>query len=122
MAHASCWAVGSRTGKNADAPLRGIVETARTEPLLAAGSRPSNTPIVLFLVFGACFGLATYNHRHLFSEGPTQATKSTGSEALMGRLLWAAICTFLWPLMALTGLYSWWRLSRRAKAVQANKR
>jgi len=24
--------------------------------------------------------------------------------------------------MALTGLYSWWRLSRRAKEVQANKR
>lgn len=82
-----------------------------------------NTPIVLFLVFGACFGLATYSRRHLFSEGPSKATQSTGREALVGRILWVAICTCLWPLMALTGLYSWWRLSRvRVKVPVEPKR
>lgn len=30
--------------------------------------------IVLFLAFGAFFGLATYSNRHLFSEGQTRRT------------------------------------------------
>jgi len=67
-----------------------------------------NLWIVLFLGVGAVFGLATYSNRHLFSEGPTQRTSDSGS-ALNGRLLWVLISTCLWPILALTGLYSLWR-------------
>ena len=76
------------------------------------------TPIVLCLVFGACFGLATYSNRHLFSEGPTRRDADTG--AWKGRLLWVLLCTCLWPVMALTGLHSVWVLARR-RAVAARK-
>ena len=65
-------------------------------------------PIALYLLVGAVFGLLTYSKRHLFSEGPSKA--SGDSDSLGGRLMWAAICSCLWPLMALTGLYSGWRL------------
>jgi hypothetical protein len=69
-------------------------------------------PIVLFLVFGASFGLLTYSRRHLFSEGPSRAQEPEPGLALGGRVLWMLICSCLWPLMALTGLLSLWKLSR----------
>lgn len=70
-------------------------------------------PIVLYLLFGAGFGLATFSKRHLFSEGPTQRDDGASGRGLKARLLWALLCTCLWPVMALTGLHSWWLLSRR---------
>ena len=70
-------------------------------------------PIVLFLLFGAAFGWATASRRHLFSEGPSRRPDAAERDALAGRVTWVLICTCLWPLMALTGLYSAWRLSRR---------
>lgn len=66
------------------------------------------TPIVLFLVFGAGFGWVTFPNRHLFSEGPTRRDTQPGTRA--ERLVWVMVCTCLWPLMGLTGLYSLWRL------------
>jgi hypothetical protein len=69
------------------------------------------TAIVLFLVVGACFGLATYSNRHLFSEGSTRRSDSARGAA-DGRVMWVLISTGLWPLLALTGLLSLWRLSR----------
>lgn len=74
-----------------------------------------STPIVLFLVFGAAFGLATYPWRHLFSEGPTKRPAPGARNAMDGRLMWVAVCTPLWPVMALTGLHSLWRLARVAR-------
>ena len=79
------------------------------------------TPIVLFLLFGAGFGLATFSHRHLFSEGPTQRDDAASSQGLKARLSWTLLCTCLWPVMVLTGLHSWWILSRR-RALQARER
>jgi hypothetical protein len=70
------------------------------------------TPIALFLAFGACFGLLTYSRRHLFSGGPSRRDDAGAGNGLAGRLMWVAICTLLWPIMALTGLYSLWRLAR----------
>lgn len=32
-----------------------------------------NAYIWLFLLFGACFGVATFSNRHLFSEGPAKS-------------------------------------------------
>ena len=58
------------------------------------------TPIIAFLVFGACFGWATFSRRHLFSEGVTRASEG-GAGA---RLVWVLLCSGLWPLMALTGV------------------
>lgn len=65
-----------------------------------------NLFIIAFLVFGVLFGVATGRLQHLFSEG------STGRDKQGNRVLWVMICSFLWPLMALNGLHSWWRLSR----------
>ena len=71
--------------------------------------------VAAYAGFGAAFGLLTFSRRHLFSEGPTRrADAGDGLMATLGaRLVWALVCSGLWPLMALTGLYSWWRLSRR---------
>ncbi len=71
--------------------------------------------ITSYAVFGACFGLLTFSRRHLFSEGPSRRTEDGAAGTLGARVMWALICSGLWPLMALTGLYSWWRLSRRSR-------
>lgn len=77
-------------------------------------------PIAAFLIFGFCFGLASYSNRHLFSEGPTQQRDKNETGLLDGRLMWTLTCTMLWPLMVLTGLNSWWILSRR-RALAARR-
>lgn len=79
-------------------------------------------PIVLFLALGACFGLVTYSNRHLFSEGPTRRGEQGRSDPMNGRIMWVLICTFLWPIMALTGLHSWWVLARRRALAVRSKR
>lgn len=79
------------------------------------------TAIVLYFAFGACFGLATLSRRHLFSEGPSRPSRDgrAGDDTLAQRVLWVLVCSGLWPLMALTGGVSLWRL-RRAR-VQAQR-
>ena len=79
-----------------------------------------NLPIALFLVFGFCFGLATYSNRHLFSEGPRRRSDESDKDPLDGRLMWTVTCTMLWPIMVLTGLNTWWILSRR-RAMAARR-
>lgn len=69
--------------------------------------------IALFIVVGALFGLATHAHRHLFSEGHTQRGAADEADPLQTRLAWTVMCAALWPLMALTGLYSWWAKRQR---------
>jgi hypothetical protein len=80
------------------------------------------TPIALFLVFGAFFGLATYSRRHLFSEGPRRPDDPQSRDPLDGRLLWVAICTCLWPMMVLTGMFSLWRRSRQPVPIERDRR
>ena len=75
-----------------------------------------NIYIVLFLLLGTSFGLCTFSHRHLFSEGPKKIEEPVQGWDLPNRLMWAMICTFLWPIMVLTGLHSVWILSKR-KAI-----
>jgi hypothetical protein len=75
------------------------------------------TPIVLFLLFGAVFGLVTFSNRHLFSEGPTTRDESGNAGPLLARLGWALLCSALWPIMLLTGLYSVWLRARRRVAA-----
>ena len=74
----------------------------------------TTTTIVLFLAFvafGACFGLATFSRRHLFSEGPSRAGKvGDDDDTLLQRVIWVLSCSALWPLMVLTGAVSLWRL------------
>ncbi len=69
--------------------------------------------IVSFLAVGAIFGLLTYSRRHLFSEGTTRNTGTQARDALDGRGTWVMLCIGLWPVFALTGLYSLWRRSRK---------
>lgn len=66
-----------------------------------------NLWITAYLVFGVVFGLATARQQHHFSEGSTR-------DAQGNLWLWLAICSTLWPLLALTGLHNGWRLARRA--------
>ena len=81
-----------------------------------------NIYIYLFLLFGTLFGLSTYSYMHIFSEGPHKADTPEGGSTLGGRLLWAMVCTFLWPIMVLTGLNSAWILAKRKRqAVAANE-
>lgn len=79
--------------------------------------------IAAFFVLGACFGLATWSNRHLFSEGPTRPGMQAPSSFLDSRFMWVLICSTLWPLMALTGVHSVWRLARaRAPAPRDRMR
>jgi hypothetical protein len=71
--------------------------------------------ILCFFALGAGFGLATWRHRHLFSEGPSRPARAEDRTLLDGRIAWVVLCSALWPLMALTGLVSWWKLARRAR-------
>jgi hypothetical protein len=80
-----------------------------------------NLYISLFLVFGAVFGLSTFSYRHIFSEGPQQAETAEGGSTLGSRVLWAMVCTFLWPIMLLTGLNSARILARRKRQALAAK-
>lgn len=76
---------------------------------------PLGMVIAAYAGFGACFGLLSFSRRHLFSEGPSRRADDTTKGQLGARLAWALVCSGLWPLMALTGLYSWWRMSRAAR-------
>jgi Ca2+/H+ antiporter len=64
--------------------------------------------LALFVVFGTLFGLATHSHRHLFSEGHSKRSAADERDPLQSRFAWTLLCSALWPLMALTGLFSWW--------------
>ena len=72
-------------------------------------------PIALYLVIGAAFGLASYSRRHLFSEGTAKPLQAASQGAADGRVMWTLICSGLWPLLLLSGLFSAWhrRVSRR---------
>lgn len=65
------------------------------------------------LMFGALFGVATYAHRHLFNEGPTK--KDADDDGWRGRVFWVLVCTFLWPLMLLSGGYGLFREQQRRR-------
>ena len=74
--------------------------------------------ICLFLIFGACFGFATYSQRHLFSEGPRKAADSDQKSPLEGRIFWIMVCAFLWPIMVITRINTAWILFKRRKQSQ----
>lgn len=78
-----------------------------------------NLYIALFLVFGAVFGLSTFSYRHVFSEGPQQVEAAEAGSTLGRRVLWAMVCTFLWPIMVLTGLNSARILAQRKRQALA---
>ena len=78
-----------------------------------------NIYISLFLLFGVVFGLATFSYQHIFSEGPHQVDTPEGGATLGARLLWALVCTFLWPIMVLTGLNSARILAKRKRQAAA---
>ena len=74
-----------------------------------------NMYIVVFLLFGAGFGLLTFSYRHIFSEGPQKVETPSNGPTLTARVFWAMVCTFLWPIMILTGLNSAWILAKRKR-------
>jgi hypothetical protein len=78
-----------------------------------------NAYIFTFLVVGACFGLATFSRRHLFSEGPHPAEDALQTSSLSSRAFWTMVCTFLWPVMVITGVNSAWILAKRKKSNES---
>lgn len=80
-----------------------------------------NTWIAVYFLCGACFGLATFSNKHLFSEGPERRVDPARREPMDGRLAWVLICGCLWPITALTGIYSFLRLRRARVAVSHDR-
>ncbi len=70
--------------------------------------------IALFPAAGFVFGLLTYRRRHLFGEGPPDPCADAG-DGMQGRLFWVAICTFLWPVLIVSGLHGLWRVYASAR-------
>lgn len=66
-----------------------------------------------YVVVGALFGLATYAHRHRFSEGTTRRSGSGESDPLDSRVMWVMLSTGLWPIYVLTGAFNYLRKPRR---------
>ena len=80
-----------------------------------------NIYISAFLLFGALFGLSTFSLRHIFSEGPQEIDPAEGAPTVGRRVLWALVCTFLWPIMVLTGLNSARIMAKRKRQAIAVK-
>jgi hypothetical protein len=74
-----------------------------------------NLYICSFLLFGTAFGLATFDCRHLFSEGPRKVDDPPEGPSIASRVFWVMVCTFLWPVMVLTGLNTAWILAKRRR-------
>ena len=74
--------------------------------------------ISLFILFGACFGFATFSQRHLFSEGPHTAKGSAENPFFESRIFWVLLCASLWPIMVLTRIHTAWLLNKRRKLAQ----
>ena len=83
------------------------------------GEMAVNMYIVVFLLFGAAFGLLTFSYRHIFSEGPSKVETPPDGPTLASRVMWAMVCTFLWPIMVLTGLNSARILAKRKRQSAA---
>ncbi len=99
-----------------------IRQTSMWATLIARlGEIALNIYIYLFLLFGAVFGLSTFSYQHIFSEGPHKSETAEGGSTLGARVLWAMVCTFLWPIMILTGLNSAWILTKRKRQAAASK-
>jgi len=77
-----------------------------------------NVTITIYLLIGACFGLATFSFRYLFSEGPTRSDDSAGKPTLASRAFWLMLCVFLWPIMVITGIHSIWILAKRRRQAR----
>jgi hypothetical protein len=80
------------------------------------------TYLYLFFLFGACFGVATFSHRHLFNEGPHGAEHNPNHNSISSRVMWVLTCTLLWPVMALAGLNTAWVLAKRRRERDLKRR
>ncbi|MEY4711118.1 MAG: hypothetical protein RIS88_568 [Pseudomonadota bacterium] len=80
-----------------------------------------NIYIWLFLAFGCFFGLASFTHRHLFSEGPHKPHEVAPEKDWVAIGFWVAICTLLWPLMVVSGLNTAWILARRRSRARTDR-
>ena len=78
--------------------------------------------ITFFLIFGACFGLLTFSRRHFFSEGPKAKDETREGNTVVSRLMWMLICTFLWPIMIITGVHTVWILHKRKSQASVKER
>ncbi|QTN23763.1 hypothetical protein HZ992_01795 [Rhizobacter sp. AJA081-3] len=68
------------------------------------------TPIIVFFLVGALFGLATGSVQHLFSEGRARPAEPGEPVSLASRALWVLISSCLWPILLLAGVPTLYRL------------
>lgn len=80
------------------------------------------TALFVFFACGAVFGFATFSHRHLFSEGHTRPGQPGEDSGLGSRLVWVMLCSALWPLFILSGLYSAGYRARQRARVRSRQR
>ncbi len=78
-------------------------------------------PVLIFAALGLLFGWATYPRRHLFSEGHARQRRGD-DDPLDSRTVWVALCSLLWPLMVLSGLFGAWRRARVAARPRVGDR
>jgi hypothetical protein len=69
------------------------------------------TPLVVFFVVGALFGLATGSNQHLFSEGRARPADAGERVSLVSRALWVLISSCLWPILLLAGVPTLYRMA-----------
>lgn len=75
---------------------------------------PIVTTALIYFALGTGFGLLSWTRRHLFSEGHSRRTAPGEDDGWGSRVVWVLLCSGLWPLMALTGVYGAWH-RRHAK-------
>jgi hypothetical protein len=69
--------------------------------------------IYTYFGLGIAFGLATATRRHLFSEGPARPPEARHATVMDGPTMWVLTSAFLWPVLALSGVYGAWFRRRR---------
>lgn len=70
-----------------------------------------STPLIVFFVVGALFGVATGSVQHLFSEGRARPADAGVPVSLASRALWVLISSCLWPILLLAGVPTLYRLA-----------
>jgi hypothetical protein len=79
------------------------------DPVHGPSEAVVTTPIIVFLVLGAVFGVATGSIQHLFSEGRARPVEPGTRVSLGSRVLWVLICSCLWPILLLAGVPTLYR-------------
>lgn len=80
-------------------------------PVYGPSEAVVTTPLIVFFIVGALFGLATGSKQHLFSEGRARPADAGARVSLGSRALWVLISSCLWPILLLAGVPTLYRMA-----------